>query len=479
MRHTLRLAALAALLTSTTAIAATTGPTGGGVAYDNYQPSLALTETLTYNGIFPVGSSGGLSDGANYISIGMIRNFAGSFAPGDTAADGRALPPGNAALAQVLGGHYGDGASAPDLRGATIVGAAAGSRGAVGGYAVGVASGSATTTLTSAQLPAHTHGVAGGTTAATGSGAAIDNRQPSLAMTYLIAADGIFPGGGSVPVMIGQVQAFAGDYVPGGWRPADGSLLDIATHGSLFAVIGTTYGGDGIVNFRLPDLTGRTAIGAGGGTTLGSVYGTASTVLTLGQLPSHDHGLPGGGVTDATGGAMAIDNLQPSLTLNYLVTIDGAFPSRGSGLDGEVPYLAEVTAFAGNFAPRGYAFADGSLLSVTQNTALFSILGTTYGGDGRQTFGLPDLRGRTIVGASAMLPAGTRLGSATTVLGVANLPGHEHALIAGVPEPGTWALLIAGFGLVGAASRRARAARPAPTRKLLFLQAWRWLLLNP
>ena len=58
------------------------------------------------------------------------------------------------------------------------------------------------------------------------------------------------------------------------------------------------------------------------------------------------------------------------------------------------PFIAEIKMFGGNFAPRGWAFCDGQLLSVAQNAALFSLLGTTYGGDGRTTFGLPDLRGR-------------------------------------------------------------------------------------
>jgi len=58
------------------------------------------------------------------------------------------------------------------------------------------------------------------------------------------------------------------------------------------------------------------------------------------------------------------------------------------------PFIAEIIMFGGNFAPRGWAFCDGQLLSISQNTALFSLLGTTYGGDGRTTFGLPDLRGR-------------------------------------------------------------------------------------
>ena len=58
------------------------------------------------------------------------------------------------------------------------------------------------------------------------------------------------------------------------------------------------------------------------------------------------------------------------------------------------PFIGEVFMFAGNFAPRGWAFCDGQLLAINQHQALFSILGTTYGGDGRTTFGLPDLRGR-------------------------------------------------------------------------------------
>ncbi len=62
------------------------------------------------------------------------------------------------------------------------------------------------------------------------------------------------------------------------------------------------------------------------------------------------------------------------------------------------PYLGEIRMFAGNFAPAGWARCDGQLLSVAQSGALFSLLGTTFGGDGRTTFGLPDLRGRSAVG---------------------------------------------------------------------------------
>lgn len=91
-----------------------------------------------------------------------------------------------------------------------------------------------------------------------------------------------------------------------------------------------------------------------------------------------------------------IDNMQPSLGLNYVIALQGVFPSRNMSSN---PYLAGISLFGGNFAPRGWAFCSGQLLPIAQNTALFSLLGTTYGGDGRTTFGLPDLRGRVAVGS--------------------------------------------------------------------------------
>ncbi len=75
--------------------------------------------------------------------------------------------------------------------------------------------------------------------------------------------------------------------------------------------------------------------------------------------------------------------------------------ARAEGSLGAEPYLGEIAMFAGNYAPKGWAFCNGQLLSIAQNTALFSILGTTYGGDGRTTFGLPDLRGRMPMGVGA------------------------------------------------------------------------------
>lgn len=97
------------------------------------------------------------------------------------------------------------------------------------------------------------------------------------------------------------------------------------------------------------------------------------------------------------------------------------------------PYLGEIRIFGGNFAPQGWAFCDGSLLSISTNAALFSILGTTYGGNGQTTFALPDLRGRTPLhpGQGSGLSnynLGETGGVETATLTPAKIPAHGHGL---------------------------------------------------
>ena len=96
------------------------------------------------------------------------------------------------------------------------------------------------------------------------------------------------------------------------------------------------------------------------------------------------------------------------------------------------PFIGEIRMFAGNFAPRGWAYCDGQLLAISQNEALFSLLGITYGGDGRVTFGLPDLRGRIPIhkGTGPGLSPrslGERGGAESATVSVAELPAHSHA----------------------------------------------------
>jgi len=95
------------------------------------------------------------------------------------------------------------------------------------------------------------------------------------------------------------------------------------------------------------------------------------------------------------------------------------------------PFIAEIIMFGGNFAPRGWAFCDGQLLSINQHQALFSILGTTYGGDGRTTFGLPDLRGRVPMhpGTGPGLTTyrlGQKAGVEQVTLTQTQMPSHTH-----------------------------------------------------
>jgi microcystin-dependent protein len=126
------------------------------------------------------------------------------------------------------------------------------------------------------------------------------------------------------------------------------------------------------------------------------------------------------------------------------------------------PFVAEIRLFAGNFAPRGWAFCNGQLVSIQQNTALFSLLGTTYGGDGRVTFALPDLRGRVPIGQGqgpglSRRDLGEASGTSSVTLVESELPAH------GLPASTQPATTNRALGAVPAAGGRyAPAASGAP-----------------
>jgi len=103
-------------------------------------------------------------------------------------------------------------------------------------------------------------------------------------------------------------------------------------------------------------------------------------------------------------------------------------------------FLASVICFAGNFAPRGWATCDGQIMAISQNTALFSLLGTMYGGDGKTTFALPDLRGRVPIGVGQppgmpFYSTGEAGGNQVVTLLTSNLPAHVHTGIMQVSLP--------------------------------------------
>ncbi len=238
----------------------------------------------------------------------------------------------------------------------------------------------------------------------------IDNHQPSLALTQFLPLTGIFlprdPGPPTPGLPLGSIRTFAGNFALGGSATAEGQVLVISqSHQALFSLLGFTYGGNGTSSFALPDLDGRTMIGAGPGIGVGAAIGLSGIALSQGQLPA-----------SLGGSAQPIDNYQPSLPITYLIRAE-------DGGAGGVDFIGQIAAFAGNFAPTGFLEAAGQILQIADYaTTLWPIIGTTYGGNGISTFRLPDLRGRTIVGASSELPLGATVGQPQATLSNTNLP---------------------------------------------------------
>jgi len=124
---------------------------------------------------------------------------------------------------------------------------------------------------------------------------------------------------------------------------------------------------------------------------------------------------------------------QLSVILSMVFLTGVLSMQANAGTSANEAYIGDLKWVAFNFAPRGWAQCDGQLMSINQNSALFSLLGTTYGGDGRTTFGLPDLRGRNMVhqGTGPGLTTrqlGQKSGVETVALSVNYLPWHRHAL---------------------------------------------------
>jgi microcystin-dependent protein len=110
--------------------------------------------------------------------------------------------------------------------------------------------------------------------------------------------------------------------------------------------------------------------------------------------------------------SITADNRQPFLTLNYCIALQGVFPSRSSN----EPFLSEIEIYAFNFPPKGFAFCNGQLLPINQNQALFSLIGTFYGGNGTTNFALPNLQGRVAMHMGNGFAIGQTGGSESTTL---------------------------------------------------------------
>lgn len=269
-------------------------------------------------------------------------------------------------------------------------------------------------------------------TGSTGGGLPHGTIQPSLEVNYIVRTSGD-------ATQLGTIAMLANNFAPMGWAKADGSLLTIAGNEALFGALSSTYGGDGVTTFALPDLRGRVPIGTGTGPgltprALGDVVGDELVTLTTDNLPAHDHTLPpSSDSTGMTGGDVPFSNMQPSLALNYTINVLGDFPPR-EGIDpASVPILAFLGLTANSLLPDGAAPADGQIIPLFSNVVLFSLLGTNFGGDGAADFGLPDLRGRAVIGegaGSGLTPRSLAEsgGVEAVALTEAELPGHDHSL---------------------------------------------------
>ncbi len=168
---------------------------------------------------------------------------------------------------------------------------------------------------------------------------------------------------------VGEIRMFGGNFAPVGWAFCDGSLQSIAENDTLFSLIGTTYGGDGVSTFALPDLRGRMPINQGQGPglspyALGQAAGAEQVTVTTSQLPAHTHTAlgtaqpgnasgPGGhtwaatttltpystdvsqlqpmsaGAVGAQGASQPHDNVMPYLAINFIIALEGIYPSQG------------------------------------------------------------------------------------------------------------------------------------------------------
>ena len=134
------------------------------------------------------------------------------------------------------------------------------------------------------------------------------------------------------------------------------------------------------------------------------------------------------------GGGLALDVRRPYQSINFIIALEGRYPQPG-GISGDGDqFIGQIIMFAGNFAPPGWAFCNGQLLPIQGNDALFSILGTTYGGNGQGgedgTFGLPNLKGRVPVHAETFTyNLGSTGGVEEVTLTQDQMPSHTHSIV--------------------------------------------------
>ena len=399
-----------------------TGVTGDGNSVENRQPTLAIRYMIATEGIFPDDNPQGTPNqnsgpDRSIPFLGEIKPIAFNFAPkGWMLCEGQLLSINqNQALFSLIGTTYGGNGQTtfalPDLRGRAPMGAGQGP--GLPDYPLGTVVGSNTLVLSESNLPAHTHTVGNGNTAPAGSGAPLDNRQPSIALHFLIAANS-------------EIMIAPWSLQPTGWNHCDGRLLSRTGNTFLFNHIANLYGGDGFNDFALPDVRGRIVLGDDTTTQINSwpiarTVGFNDIVLGVSDMPAHTHTISGG-VTGSTGGAgNTASNFQPSIVMHWLISIAGSFPSQS--FSGEFPMVGELRLLAAGGASGlisdNWKKLDGALYPPSGETdALYNLIGNIYGGDGQNNFAVPDLRSLATMAVTTNFPIASFVGFQAFMLSV-------------------------------------------------------------
>jgi microcystin-dependent protein len=282
---------------------------------------------------------------------------------------------------------------------------------------------------------------------------------------------------------LGEIRMFGGPFAPQGWAFCDGRELAIANYRDLYGLIGTTYGGDGTSNFKLPDMRGRVPIsksansGADSPFPLGASAGMEAFTLDASQLAAHSHPLsasgaaantrmpagnalgvaagtiytsnPGRGLSsmnaaavDSVGGGQPHTNLQPYLCVSFIIALNGITPSATSATSDGEPFIGEIRMFSFGVAPPGWLLCDGRTFPVFQGETiqLQTVISEYFGGDGMHTFALPNLLGCAPVfwqQGPGLSPRhlGERGGVPAVNIEESQMPAHTHQLSTST-EPG-------------------------------------------
>lgn len=287
---------------------------------------------------------------------------------------------------------------------------------------------------------------------------------------------------------VGEIRLFAGDYAPENWLVCNGDTVQIREYMQLFSIIDIKYGGDGSVYFNLPDLRSQVPIGSGKGEGLtnrnigdhggaetiwlrrenitGHVHDTEVTTpvfkgkltpkaSTESDVSSPINAYPGKAPGDFYSEEYSIEmgvnkvefsiiepaaveiedsgifnpaphnNMMPFLTVNYIICHSGWYPEREKQMPGT---LGEIRLTGGIYAPGNWRLCLGQVLNKDEYTELHNIIGELYGGDGKSTFLLPDIRGRGPLGqgGSYFPQQGIKAGTETESLKQEQIPLHTH-----------------------------------------------------